>query len=139
MSKFCFKCGAQLKDSALREGIKYSGGHITRELINTAQWAKAAAKAERIEFLMDTAIESSKNSSDATAKFVGDCLKSGKVDDLFALLLKYSVGGKESDNEALGGNTPDVIYGFFQDRFGLKVSQVLNTFANPMDISIRKT
>lgn len=137
MTESVQRAGREAFDSALREGIKYSGGHITRELINTAQWAKAAAKSERIEFLMDTAIESSKNLSDATAKFVGDCLKSGKVDYLFALLLNYSVGGKESDNEALSGNTADVIYGFFQDRFGPKVSQVLNTLANPMDISIR--
>lgn len=137
MTESVKRAGREAFDSALREGIKYSGGHITRELINTAQWAKSAAKCERIELLMDTAKELSKNLSDATAKFVGDCLKSGKVDHLFALLLHYSVGGKESDNEALGGNTADVIYGFFQDRFGLKVSQVLNTLANPMDISIR--
>lgn len=134
MTESVQRAGREAFDSALREGIKYSGGHITRELINTAQWAKAAAKAERIEFLMYTAIESSKNLSDATAKYVGDCLKSGKVDYLFALLLNYSVGGKESDNEALGGNTADVIYGFFQDRFVLKVSQVLNTLANPIAI-----
>ena len=101
MSKFCFKCGAQLKDSA--KFCNKCGEPVKAQTLPTEQrCAECGAQLK------------------ATSKFCPAC-------------------GKESDNEALGGNTADVIYGFFQDRFGLKVSQVLNTLANPMDISIRKT
>lgn len=141
IGKFCGNVFKSMANERIQEAVKLAGDKafadsmhkaanngITRDALNAARWAKETASQN--EGLLQNVM------MNQSAKNIELFVTEG-IDSMLGIILNYLAGGKiekDSENEALGRKSEEVVQGYvedrlrayFEDKVGVKVETVID-------------